>query len=266
MAKAQPKFNATDILELLAVKHSKDVFVPECKDGPTHYSSHMRMDAWAMNRSWAHPVATGYEIKVSRADFLHDNKWPAYLALCNQFYFVAPPNVIDPSELSADAGLMVVAGSRLLTKKKAPHRAIQLPEELYRYILMCRVAITKDRWNMDEEDRNVYWRKFVERRVEDRALGYEVSRAIVERVAHVETENKRLARLMQGYDDVRGFLTRNGFSTDYAPSFWQLEERIAEQEKLFPKEMLWSLERLHKDLGDALKQIEMKDKKQEQAA
>lgn len=216
-----------------------------------------------MNRSWAHPVATGYEIKVSRSDFLHDNKWPAYLPLCNQFYFVAPPNIIDPSELSADAGLMVVAGSRLLTKKKAPHRAIQLPEELYRYILMCRVAITKDRWNMDEEDRTVYWQKFIQRRVEDRSLGHEVSKAIRDKAIAIEIENKRLVAQMKTYDDIRDLLQRMGLDTDYV-STWTVADKLKEQEELFPKQFFWQMQRLHTELGGALKQME--GLKKEQAA
>lgn len=50
---------ASEILKLLAIKHSGDVFVPECKDGPTHYVSHSRLDAWVMARSWSKPQNAG---------------------------------------------------------------------------------------------------------------------------------------------------------------------------------------------------------------
>lgn len=79
---------AKNILRLLEAKHSKDLLIPECKDGPTQsVSEHLRMDAWVMNRSWAHPCYTAYEIKVTRSDFLNDRKWRGYLPYCNEFFF-----------------------------------------------------------------------------------------------------------------------------------------------------------------------------------
>ena len=66
--------NARDIVDLLSTKHSKDLFIPECKDGPTWGASHLRLDAWALTRSWASPCSYGYEIKVSRSDWMQDDK------------------------------------------------------------------------------------------------------------------------------------------------------------------------------------------------
>lgn len=69
------------VVELLRAKHSGDVFVEECKNGPTHSAGRggmVRMDAWAMPRSWAHPAVSGYEVKISRSDFLGDDKWPRW--------------------------------------------------------------------------------------------------------------------------------------------------------------------------------------------
>jgi len=83
-------FTADQILNLLLIKHSKDVCVPECKGGPTWFGRHDRMDLWTMARSWAHPRCCAYEIKVSRSDFVNDKKWMAYLEYCNELYFVAP--------------------------------------------------------------------------------------------------------------------------------------------------------------------------------
>ncbi len=134
---------AEDLVRLLAQRHAGDVFVPQCKDGPTVNAHVLALDAWAMNRSWAHPRTFGYEIKVARADFTHDAKWHGYLDLCSEFYFVAPCGLIDKSELPAEAGLLVPAstGGRLLTKKLAPRRDVVPPAELYQYVLMCRAEI-----------------------------------------------------------------------------------------------------------------------------
>ena len=117
----EQRFRAADIAQLLAAKHADDVFVTECKDGPST-SGHIKLDAWAMRRSWAHPSFIGYEIKVSRSDFVGDTKWPQYLGVCNEFYFVCPAGIIRSEELSPEAGLLqiVSTGTRLLTKKRLP--------------------------------------------------------------------------------------------------------------------------------------------------
>ena len=81
---------AKDILRLIESRHSGDLVVAECKDGPTHYARHRRLDAWVMRKSWSKPALYGYEIKVSRQDFLKDDKWPDYLPMCNELYFVCP--------------------------------------------------------------------------------------------------------------------------------------------------------------------------------
>ena len=125
---------AHQLLDLLAVKHGKDVFVPECKDGPTWGGEHLRLDAWAMARSWTRPLTWGYEIKITRRDFMQDKKWQSYLGFCSEFYFVTTANVIKPEELPAEAGLMVASKNltRLYTKKKAQRRQVEVPEEFYR--------------------------------------------------------------------------------------------------------------------------------------
>ena len=83
------------ILDKLKAKHTDDVFVAECKNGPTHTASHRRLDAWVMKKSWSPITMLGYEIKQSRSDFLQDNKWQAYLPCCHQLYFVCPKGYWD---------------------------------------------------------------------------------------------------------------------------------------------------------------------------
>ncbi len=131
------------ILEALSYKHSEDIFIPECKNGSS-FGGHLRMDAWVLKRSWAHPLAIGYEIKVSRGDYEADEKWRGYMEYCNEFYFVCPSNLIQPDELPDDTGLFWLSktGTRLYKKKKAKYRNLTIPEDLYRYILMWRTKIT----------------------------------------------------------------------------------------------------------------------------
>lgn len=133
---------AGDLLELLRARHVNDVFVGECHMGP---SGSRRLDAWAMPRSWAPWTTIGYEIKVSRQDFLHDNKWAEYLSVCHQLYFVCPNGLISAEELPQDVGLIwsTKQGSRLLTKRKAARREIDEHKiiKLLTYVLMSRTNI-----------------------------------------------------------------------------------------------------------------------------
>lgn len=221
----------------------------------------MRIDAWAMNRSWAHPVATAYEIKVSRADFLKDNKWPGYLPLCNQFYFVTPPDLISVAEVPAEAGWLTIAGSRLLTKKKAPHRAIQLPEELYRYILMCRVVVARNEYDVEKskDESEQFWRQFINKKVELRELGRQVSKAIREKADSLKIENERLKKRIEEYDSIRKFLEQIGVDPDgYMPRY-AVEDRLKHQDEIFPRETVWSIRRLRDALEDTLKKVEPRD-------
>lgn len=137
---------AQKLTELLAARHNGDVFVAQCKSGPSNYALKgelVIMDAWAMRRSWAKPHTFGYEIKVSRGDFRRDQKWTRYLRYCSHFYFVALPGVIDPGELPDDVGLLVASKNlaRLFCKREAAHREVTVPESLWRYILMWRASI-----------------------------------------------------------------------------------------------------------------------------
>ncbi|QDV78050.1 MmcB family DNA repair protein [Botrimarina mediterranea] len=193
---------AKEVLALLAAKHSGDVFVPECKTGPTQGEACPRMDAWAMRRSWAHPHTYGYEIKVSRSDFLGDDKWHQYLPFCNYFAFVTAPGVCDVNEVPEGCGLLVVAstGSRLLTKRKAPRRDVVIPENLWRYVMMARSTIVDGdmlRYGVDE-DKAAYWRAWLERKAEKQDIGYRVSKRLnqlyQEKVTEVECENHALKR------------------------------------------------------------------------
>lgn len=164
-----------------------------------------------MGKSWSKPKVTVYEIKVSRNDFLQDDKWRGYLPFGNEFYFVSPSNVIDKAELPDEAGLMVTSknGTRLYTKKKAPFRDVTIPESVWRYLLMWRTRIDVD---VLEESRLQYWQKFVENRQYTSELGLQVSKGLREiiktEIAQVRHENNALKLENTGLQAVKNFLTR----------------------------------------------------------
>jgi len=140
-------YRASDIIRLLEREYPIEKFlsVPECKTGsPWIQRRCPRFDLWVMARSWVYPRFIGCEIKVSRSDFLRDNKWQDYLPYCTEFYFVAPPDIIDPAEVPEAAGLMVASeeGKKLTTEKEAPVRDVEIPRSILIYILMARTLLT----------------------------------------------------------------------------------------------------------------------------
>lgn len=243
--------NAKTIVHLLADKHSKDVFVPECKDGPTQGGPHMRLDAWAMRRSWVNPCAFGYEIKVSRQDFVGDDKWMAYLNLCNQFYFISPSGIIQPNEIPKDAGLLVVSktGSRLFTKKKAPYRDVALPAELYQYVLMARCKIVGPYENADGS--REYWQRWMDQKEQDLRFGHLVGKRLRELIAkkidEVDVENKRLQSRIKQLEEVQVLLQKLGIDSD-SIHMYGMCQRLERVKRIVPHSLLSSLDRTTAEL------------------
>lgn len=188
------------IVELLATRHRKDIFVSECCAGPMGRGV-LRMDALALKRSWTSPLVWGYEVKVTRADFLKDTKWTGYLAFCNAFSFVAPAGVIDAAELPPEAGLIVPSKNltRLYTKKKAPERQVEIPEWFWRGIIMNRCRVYDRHADPEAQSGLEYWRAWLAEKEEKRRIGYEVAKGIRERVTSLEdglrSANHRCERL-----------------------------------------------------------------------
>jgi DNA repair protein MmcB-like len=251
------RVNSALITKLLAAKHSEDVFVPECKDGPSAGTTHFRVDAWAMRRSWSQPTTYGYEIKVTRSDFVRDDKWHAYLGLCSQFYFVCPDNLIQPQELPPEAGLYWVSktGARLWLKKKAQHRNdVQVPESLFRYILMCRSKIVGE--FLPKEGPGAYWKRWLEDGAKDLAAGHLVGkslRALVQKKIHeVEVENIRLKAEREAVDETVRDLKSFGFDpfAGYR-SRWGMKEKVAALQEIIPTHVRAAMEQLQNSLAVA---------------
>lgn len=204
--------NAPDILSLLKSKHHHDIFVSECKDGPTHYGRHSRLDAWVMKKSWINPLYIGYEIKINRSDFINDDKWHNYLPMCNELYFVSPSNIIKPEEIPEQTGLLWVSktSARLYKKKKAPHREIEPPWLVMAYVLMqygptgyCNFKKLRE---YEEKGNNVKdWKEWLKHKKINRKLGRMVSGMIAkklienqaeldDKIEDLKAENERLCK------------------------------------------------------------------------
>lgn len=115
------EITAARITELLAERHQAqaDTFIAQCKSGPTMTGVRI-LDGWALRSTWSPWTTVGYEIKVSRSDFEHDQKWIDYLPLCHEFSFVCPPKLIQSTDLPPGIGLIwtTANGTKLVTKRR----------------------------------------------------------------------------------------------------------------------------------------------------
>lgn len=106
------------------------------------------LDAWVQLRTWVPWTTIGYELKVSRNDFLSDRKWVEYLPVCHEMYFVCEPKLIAPEELPENIGLLWRAGHRLYCKRKAVRRDVDHQKicRLMAYLLMSRTRMVANMW------------------------------------------------------------------------------------------------------------------------
>ncbi len=230
-----------DIQKLLKAKHSKDIYVPECKNGQSYVEGLLRLDGLAIARSYANPMVTGYEIKVSRYDFMGDEKYHHYLKYCNCFYFVCPPDLIQPNELPDNIGLLWSSKNckKLYKKKKAVYIDQDIPADIYKYILITRAVIKQETNYYVQESKAEYWDRWLEKKEIDRDFGHHVRgsirRAFIEKMEIVEEENKRLRKENEEYAHVKEILTDSGINTDRT---WNLdrdvEARLKELKSSFP--------------------------------
>lgn len=259
-AKAKP-FTAERLVSMLATRHSEDIFVTECKDGPTHTADHLRLDAWAMNRSWKHLTFTGYEVKVSRSDFLRDNKLCLYLPLCHMLYLVTPPKLVEPEEVPPEVGLMwaSVNGSRFHIRKQASRRQIDIPLNLLLYVLMARTEIKGELRTASATD---YWKAWDADRRIDRDLGWRVSKGIREeirnRVEAADLENKRLHARLEELQGIQDMLSQMGHSLD---DIWGARRKVRD---MLGVDLEFKLRRGIEMAMEAMKEVRyMLDQKQE---
>ncbi len=134
----------SDILRALAgyCRERKFRFFGHVKDGSMYSRQQRILDGFAVaERQFLNPVTVGYEVKVSRSDFLRDEKWQEYLPVCTTFYFVVPDGLIAAGELPEGIGLMYCSDSGAITIiKKARRRDLDKDRlfEVFKYLVFHR--------------------------------------------------------------------------------------------------------------------------------
>ena len=254
---------ANDILKLLHQKHSVEKFlcVDECKTGSTWFGPKCpRLDMWVMARSYANARFIGYEIKVNRQDFLRDIKWSDYLVYCTEFYFVAPAGIIDPTEVPEQAGLLVASKNikRLMTKKKAPVRNVEIPTSILIYILMSRARIVGDMFQT--RPKTEIWKDWLKQVKSNKKLGHSLGREIRKRVdREVEEVGKRNAKLEgenSRLQDVKNWLEKKGVSlNDVTMGYGVRHDKLEEILTGLPYGFVNEIQQAQRNLKDLLDKL-----------
>lgn len=186
--------NSKEVELALSKRHTNDFFITECKNGPTWFGEHSRMDVVAISKSWEHPCVTVYEVKVSRQDFLRDDKWPGYLNYSNRFLFACPSGLIQPEEITDPrVGLVWVnEKGNCITKKQVMARAVDIPADFFKYILYSRIDSDRTPFYSDREE---YMKDYLEHKKSASVLAHQVESELVKRVAELEEQIGDLGRI-----------------------------------------------------------------------
>lgn len=197
MATANARVRADLIYKALAKKHKRDVFIGEVKTGRTWDAprGHLGIiDALAIKRSWTNPCITGYEVKVSRGDFMRDEKWPKYVAMCHRFYFVCPKGIVEPEDLPAGIGLLWYNPEKgtLYTRVAANYRVMEeLPTDMLYYIILSKTDSDRHPFFSDTRE---YLEAWLEDKEERYAFGIRVSDKLAKAKKELERAKTELGR------------------------------------------------------------------------
>lgn len=250
------KVTSTEIKRALQGRCPKEYYLTEVKNGGTYTPSNQGLlifDAVHIRRSWTNPCITIYEIKVSRGDFLQDNKWKLYLQYCNQFFFVVPKGMIDRNELPEDIGLIYYNPDTkgLVTKQKAKWRECENPDDMYKYIIYSRLGENQYPFY---DDKVAYAKDYIENRAEKKYIGHRLGTKMAE---DLEKAYKRLEYLstsetkIKAFEDILEVLYKHGLST-WGDIPKTIDEALSNPKTVLDKD----LKSLEYDLKSALKRIE----------
>lgn len=208
---------ATEVETALSKRHTNDFFITECKNGPTWFGGHLRMDAIAIKPSWSSPCVTAYEVKVSRNDFLRDSKWPEYLKYCHRFYFACPKGLITKEDIpDSRVGLIWASeNGNCRTVKAVPTRIVEIPSEFYQYIIFSRLDSERTPFYSNRAE---YARAYIQHKIDDRRLGIVLGSAMAKQLAGMqqrleENADSRVVREAEQYRAIEKICQKHGINS-----------------------------------------------------
>lgn len=253
---SEKKVTSTEIKEALAEYHLKDYFITECKTCSTYFPDPQGLlifDGLAIRKSYTKPCITGYEIKVSRSDFLQDAKWHLYLQYCNEFYFVVPNGLISKDELPENVGLIYYYPDSgcLKKKRKALWRDIEEPVGVYKYIIYSR--LDQDRMPF-YESRAEYARDYLQDKESKRMLGIEFGSRMAKELSDMHSRIENLSNAEKEHDllcKIKDILKKHNVGI-YA---WKDEILLEELDKALQSHYPKDLDMVHHNLKNALDKL-----------
>lgn len=141
----------------------------------------------------------GFEIKVSRSDWLKELATPAkaepLVRLCSRWWIVAPPEVVKVEELPATWGLLVIHPEQVRATKQAP---LLSPEPWNDSVWRCMLLrqATRERHEPDDiqKAKSEGWKE-----------GYAAAEESAKRLnAHLDDEVKSLRKIMHDAEKATG--------------------------------------------------------------
>lgn len=245
---------AASILNKLSARHARDIAVAECPLAPW---GGLRADLWVLRPSWTKPMTTIYEIKVSRSDFVRDDKYQRYLPYCNVFNFATAPDIVDPSELPDGVGLLEVTktGTMMRVVRKAAWR----PDDHEALACVTKAVLMNRAWRRGgvemadaaaptRAERIARWRADIE---EGQVLGRLVRGRIIDEISEARMDRDRALDQVKTYETFAAELTARGLRTDVAT--WRVSSEIS---RVTRDELLLSLKEAHLAVGRALAEVE----------
>lgn len=245
MAKKTLKITAGKISSLLAKRHEKDLYVPECKNGPSYGRKLRILDAWVLRKTWSPMSTIGYEIKVDRHDFEQDQKWVEYLDYVHEFYFVCPPGLIKAHELPKGIGLIwtTMNGERLQTKTKAAHSTPDQEKliNLVTYVLMARSVVVGDMYAANagilpgNGDRLQEMKELIQKADERKEMALIVNRHTRERFQEMGEEVREAQRSLEKARRFAERLAKLGIIWDPKNQSWTEDRNVEDAIDLLKK-------------------------------
>jgi len=250
------KVTSFDIKKALTYYHQKDFFITECKNGSTYFPPDqglLKFDGLAIKRSYTGPCITGYEIKISRSDFLQDAKWHLYLQYCNEFYFVVPASLITKEELPDNVGLIYFnpETGALRKKKKALYRKIEEPVGVYKYIIFSRLEQERLPFY---EDRAEYARDYLADKREKRKLGYDFGTKVTKDLMDAQHRLKMLEHTedqVKLLEDIKKVMQKH----DVGRFYWKDNDVLKDLDEALRSNYPKDLDMVKRNLETALNQL-----------
>lgn len=252
--------DGAQIIKLLANRHSKDVFVSECKNGPSWGSNLLKLDAWSLLRTYSPLTTVGYEVKVSRQDFERDQKWTGYLDVCHQFYFVCPAGLIRAIDLPPGIGLIWVSTTGHLHTKHHAERKVPDVEKLNRlliYVLMARCNIVDSMYDRDQpapKDRLTVLREAVDDAEKRKELAYFIKGHVQKAVIEAQGLNMQLSIREDNIKRFVEHLQLLGITWNSESSNWydtqEVDNAISLLKQRIDESTLWKMKALAKQLTE----------------